>query len=242
MYDLVFVIDQDVKRRGSLSFYLNSHGTTAEPFENIDEFMQCWPRTGVVLINDDQDMVVALMHEIASRHTWLPVIAYSQEPEPERVVEAVLGGAVGYADWPGNGEALIAAVRHARARSNAAITSTTRRTMALSRIVQLTPREREILSGMVDGLSNREIGKVLAISPRTVELHRSHILIRTGAKNSAEAIRLAVEASLPSFDPAAGRNTGSHGAWPVAKPGEADVQKAGRASVAVVSSSGTAAT
>lgn len=242
MYDLVFTIDQDVKRRGPLSFYLNSHGTIAEPFENIDEFMQCWPRTGVVLIHDDRNAVAALMNEIASRHTWLPVIAYSQEPAPERVVEAVLGGAVGYANWPGNGEALIAAVRHARTRSNAAIATTTRRTMALSRIEQLTPREREILSGMVDGLSNREIGKVLAISPRTVELHRSHLLIRAGAKNSAEAIRLAVEASLPSFDPAAVPSASSHDAWPVAKLGKADAQEGGRASVAVVSSSDAAST
>jgi FixJ family two-component response regulator len=203
MYDLVFTIDQDVKRRASLSYYLNNHGTFAEPFENIDEFMQCWPRTGVVLIHDDENAVAALLHEIASRHTWLPVIAFSEEPEPECVVEAVLGGAVGYANWPGNGDALIETLRNARTRSGAAIASGTRRTMALSRIEKLTKREREILAGMADGLSNREIGNNLSISSRTVELHRSHLLNKTGARNSAEAIRLAVEASLPSFDPAA---------------------------------------
>jgi DNA-binding NarL/FixJ family response regulator len=64
-----------------------------------------------------------------------------------------------------------------------------------------------ILAGMVEGLGNREIGNVLSISSRTVELHRSHLLSKTGARNSAEAIRLAVEASLPSFDPAAIRDT-----------------------------------
>lgn len=242
MYDLVFAIDHDVKRRGSLCFYLNSHGIIAEPFENIAEFMQWWPRTGVVLIHDDQTAVAELMHEIASRHTWLPAIAYSQEPEPERVVEAVLGGAVGYANWPGNGSALIAAVRQARTRSSAAITSTTRRTMALSRIEQLTRREREILSGMVDGQSNREIGKSLGISPRTVELHRSHLLVKTGAKNSAEAIRLAVEASLPSVDPTTVHNTGWQSGRPVAKAGKADLQEPGHTSAAIEISSNTAVT
>lgn len=206
MYDLVFTIDQDVKRRASLSHFLGNRGTFAEPFENIDEFMRCWPRSGVVLIHDDENAVAALMHEIASRHTWLPMIAFSEEPEPEGVVEAVLAGAVGYANWPGNGDALIETLRNARTRSGAAIAAGTRKTMALSRIEKLTKREREILAGMVEGLGNREIGNILSISSRTVELHRSHLLSKTGARNSAEAIRLAVEASLPSFDPAAIRN------------------------------------
>jgi FixJ family two-component response regulator len=207
MYDLVFAIDEDVKRRASLSYFLNNHGVFAEPFENIEEFMRCWPRSGVVLIKDDENAVAALMHEIASHHTWLPVIAFSEEPEPEGVVEAVLAGAVGYANWPGDSDALIETLRNARTRSGAAIAAGTRRTMALSRIEKLTKREREILAGMVEGLGNREIGNILSISSRTVELHRSHLLSKTGARNSAEGIRLAVEASLPSFDPAAIHNS-----------------------------------
>lgn len=203
MYDLVFTIDQDVKRRASLSFYLNNHGTFAEPFENIDEFIRCWPKSGVILIHDEEKAVVTLMHEIASRHTWLPVVAFSENPEPSRIVEAVLGGAIGYANWPGDGDALIKAIVNAGTRSGAAIAAGSRKTMALSRIEKLSKREREILAGMVEGLSNRLIGKHLSISPRTVELHRANLLNKIGARHSAEAIRLAIEASLPSFEPQA---------------------------------------
>ncbi|MBV1688796.1 LuxR C-terminal-related transcriptional regulator [Novosphingobium sp. G106] len=201
MYDLVFTIDQDVKRRASLSYYLNNHGTFAEPFENIDEFIRCWPKSGVILIHDEDNAVAALMHEIASRHTWLPVVAFSENPEPTRIVEAVLGGAIGYANWPGDGDALIKAIHNAGTRSGAAIAAGSRKTMALSRIEKLSKREREILAGMVEGLSNRLIGKHLSISPRTVELHRANLLSKIGARHSAEAIRLAIEASLPSFEP-----------------------------------------
>lgn len=201
MYDLVFTIDQDVKRRASLSYYLNNHGTFAEPFENIDEFIRCWPKTGVILIHDDGNAVSALMHEICSRHTWLPVVAYSENPDPARIVEAVLSGAIGYANWPGCGDALINAIRNAGTRSGAAIAAGSRKTMALSRIEKLSKREREILAGMVEGLSNRLIGKHLSISPRTVELHRANLLSKIGARHSAEAIRLAIEASLPAFEP-----------------------------------------
>lgn len=201
-YDLVFTIDQDVKRRASLAFYLNNQGTFAEPFENIQEFIQCWPKSGVILIHDDGNAVAALMHEICSRHTWLPVVAYSENPEPSQIVDAVLAGAIGYATWPGCGDALVKAIRNASTRSGAAIAAGSRKTMALSRIEKLSKREREILAGMVDGLSNRLIGKHLSISPRTVELHRANLLSKIGARHSAEAIRLAIEASLPSFEAA----------------------------------------
>ena len=204
MYELVFTIDPDVKRRASLSYYLNNNGTFAEPFENIDEFIRCWPKSGVILIHDEDKAVATLMHEIASRHTWLPVVAFSENPDPARIVEAVLGGAVGYANWPGCGDALIQAIRNAGTRSGAAIAAGSRKTMALSRIEKLSKREREILAGMVEGMSNRLIGKHLSISPRTVELHRANLLTKIGARHSAEAIRLAIEASLPSFEPAPG--------------------------------------
>lgn len=201
MYDLVFTIDPDVKRRASITFYLNNEGIFAEPFETTDEFIRCWPKNGVVLVHDGNKAVASLMHEICSRHTWLPVVAYSENPEPPRVVDAVLDGAIGYADWPGCGDALINAIRNAGTRSGAAIAAGSRKTMALSRIEKLSKREREILAGMVDGLSNRLIGKYLDISPRTVELHRANLLSKIGARHSAEAIRLAIEASLPSFEP-----------------------------------------
>lgn len=204
MYDLVFVVDHDVKRRASIAYYLNSNGIFAEPFETLDEFIRCWPKAGVVVIHDDERAVASLMHEISSRHTWLPIVAFSENADPARIVAAVLDGAVGYATWPGCGDSLVNAIRTARTRSGAAIAAGSRKTMALSRIESLSKREREILAGMVEGLSNRLIAKELAISPRTVELHRANLLGKIGARHSAEAIRVAIEASLPAFEAAPG--------------------------------------
>jgi two-component system, LuxR family, response regulator FixJ len=75
-----------------------------------------------------------------------------------------------------------------------------REVMARSRVQKLTPREREVLAGMADGLSNRLIGDRLAISPRTVEIHRANMLNKLGANHTSEAIRIAVEASITSHD------------------------------------------
>ena len=70
--------------------------------------------------------------------------------------------------------------------------------MARSRVQRLTKREREVLAGVADGLSNRLIGERLAISPRTVEIHRANMLNKMGANHTSEAIRIAIEASLVS--------------------------------------------
>jgi DNA-binding NarL/FixJ family response regulator len=71
-----------------------------------------------------------------------------------------------------------------------------REAVARSRIERLTPREREVLSGVAGGLSNRAIAEQLAISPRTVEIHRANMLQKIGANHTSEAIRVAIEAAL----------------------------------------------
>ena len=75
-------------------------------------------------------------------------------------------------------------------------TAKLREAMARSRVQRLTRREREVLTGVADGLSNRLIGERLEISPRTVEIHRANMLNKMGASHTSEAIRIAIEASL----------------------------------------------
>ena len=65
---------------------------------------------------------------------------------------------------------------------------------AEARLARLTTREREVLSGMADGLTNKEIGSKLEISPRTVEIHRTNALSKLGARNSTDAVRTWLEA------------------------------------------------
>lgn len=197
--NLVCTVDRDVKRRASISYYLNSRGFLAEPFETIDELIGRRPKAGVVLVHDDERTVGSLVQQLCQRHTWLPVVAFSEEPEPSRVVEAVLDGAIGYASWPGCGETLMDAIRHAATRTDAAAGGS-RRAVALGQIEKLSNRERDILAGMAEGLSNRLIGQQLSISPRTVELHRANMLTKLGARHSADAIRVAIEASLTTLD------------------------------------------
>ncbi len=64
--------------------------------------------------------------------------------------------------------------------------------MPLRRQLTLTPREREVLKQIVDGSSNKEMGRKLHISPRTIEVHRARIMAKLGAKNAADLVRIAL--------------------------------------------------
>lgn len=205
MYQQVFVIDPDVKRRAAICFLLRSVGPHAEPFESQSEFFSNWPRNGVILTYDANGAIALLMEQLRSRHSWLPVVGYSEAPPPMQVVTAVLDGAVSYVAWPSPRETFLKVVSDCRERSTETIDGAPARRAALASIAALSLREREILAGMSEGLSNREIGKHLHISSRTVELHRANLLNKLGARSSSEAIRIAVEAALSPF----GRTDGS---------------------------------
>lgn len=201
MTNAVYVIDHDTKRRASITFLLNNLGIFADPFETIDEFAASEIKPCVVLVHDSGDAVRVLIEAMGLRQLSVAVVVYSEMPTCEHVVEATLAGAVGYINWPGAGSDLLRAIETARERGTRAMTGGSRAAVATMQIEKLSGRERDVLSGMTDGLSNRQIGDVLGISMRTVELHRANMLDKLGVPNSAAAIKLAVEARLPGLTP-----------------------------------------
>lgn len=190
------LVDSDFRRRAAISHFLSGTGIHVEPFEDVDELVVRWPRDGVIFAHDDGNVVSRIIDRMTDAGHWLPIIAYSESPGTTRVVQAVLAGAIDYLDWPfGEPEvkqALIVAEESRDTMGSARL----REAMARSRIQKLTKREREVLAGVADGLSNRMIGERLAISPRTVEIHRANMLNKMGANHTSEAIRIAIEASL----------------------------------------------
>ena len=108
----------------------------------------------------------------------------------------MLDGALDYLVWPFDGEALDAALDRAGCCDGAIGNVRLREARARSRLQRLSPRELEVLTGVAGGLSSRQIAQRLRISPRTVEIHRSNMLKKTGARRTSDAIRVAVEAGL----------------------------------------------
>ncbi len=192
----ILLVDGDFRRRAAISHCLSGSALHVEPFEDASEFIARSPRDGIALVHDDGRAIPALLNHMGHTGNWLPIIAFAVDPVPRVIVEAVLGGAVDYLAWPFDAAALTESMALAESRSAANAGSRLREAVARSRIERLTRREREVLAGVADGLSNRRIGEKLSISPRTVEIHRANMLNKMGANHTSEAIRIAIEASL----------------------------------------------
>lgn len=194
--DILILLDGDFRRRAAISHCLAGTGIHVEPFEDLGELSRNWPRDGVILAHDEGDTVPRLIERMTEAGNWLPLIAFAETPGTTCVVQAVLHGAIDYLQWPFGESEVRSALAVAEESRDALGSAKLREAMARSRIQRLTPREREVLAGVADGLSNRLIGERLAISPRTVEIHRANMLNKMGANHTSEAIRIAIEAAL----------------------------------------------
>ena len=190
------LLDPDFRRRAAISHLLASTDIHVEPFEDLAELDRRWPRDGVLFAYDDGAVVARAVERMGAAGHWLPLVAFAEAPGTDQVVQAILAGAADFLEWPFDlpkiREALAVAEESRGALSNAKL----REAMARSRVQRLTKREREVLAGVADGLSNRLIGERLAISPRTVEIHRANMLNKMGASHTSEAIRIAIEADM----------------------------------------------
>ncbi|MGB7656564.1 MAG: LuxR C-terminal-related transcriptional regulator [Novosphingobium sp.] len=192
----IILVECDFRRRAAISHDLAGTGIHVEPFESVTEMTQRWPRGSVVLVADEGEEVHDLIGAMTDSGNWIPLVAYAENPSIPRVVRAVLAGALDYIDWPVGEAQVRLAIAMAEQSGAASGNVRLREAMARSRIKRLTRREREVLEGVADGLSNRLIGERLDISPRTVEIHRANMLNKMGANHTSEAIRIAIEASL----------------------------------------------
>ncbi len=192
----LILVDSDLRRRAQLSHSLSTHRIHVEPFETVGELCRCWPSNGTILIHETGSELSDLIGAMGQKGIWFPIIAFAEQPRVTQVVTAILNGAVDYLPWPASNDELINAIERATSRMGRLGNARLRETVAKARIERLTEREREVLNHVANGLSNRKIGEVLEISPRTVEIHRSNMLNKLGASHTSHAIRIAIEAEM----------------------------------------------
>jgi len=141
---------------------------------------------------------VELMQQLARMDVRMPTIVITGHGDIPMAVTAMKAGAVDFLEKPFSEENLVEALRRASetlsnhdADSNEALVR--------SRFTQLSDREREVLLLVVAGLPNKSIGHNLAISPRTVEVHRANIMNKMHARNLPDLVRMAISAGLSSI-------------------------------------------
>jgi FixJ family two-component response regulator len=192
-----FIVDGDVRRRAQISYEMNRLGVCVMPFDDVAELNGRWPEQAFILIEDRNDNLDRLRALMRAQSAWVPFVAYSEAPKTAAVVSAMSKGAVDYVDEPGDIRNLCQAIERALNQSSPTVERHRRSAKARSLIGQLTARERDVLTALAEGLCNRKIGKRLGISPRTVEIHRSNMMTKLGARGVGEAVRMEIEALLP---------------------------------------------
>lgn len=197
MVSRVHVIDPDVRRRARVSRELNTFPLHVEIYEHLDEFLKLAPREGLVLAADDSGSHGQQVTKIIqTENIGLPIIGYAEEPSTEAIVEAMLAGAAGYLTWPFTDRQLLSTLDRLSGGGERRLRRERNLSRAREKVNALSPRERQVLSALVAGQSNREIALALNISPRTVEIHRSNMMTKLQAGSVADAVRIGLYAGL----------------------------------------------
>ncbi|MES2096747.1 MAG: response regulator [Pseudomonadota bacterium] len=114
----------------------------------------------------------------------------------ELAVQAMKAGALDFLEKPYNADALLAVVDHAFNRIENSAGAAAQTDQAKARIAALSPRERDVLMGLIEGRSNKTIAYNLTISPRTVEIYRANLMTKLGVRSLSEALRIAFAAGI----------------------------------------------
>jgi FixJ family two-component response regulator len=194
----VHIVDSDHKRRAAIARQLYGRAIHAEIYEDLDELGSRSPSRGGVLINDDASAVEcsADNDNIARSTGHLPVAFFSSNPATPRIVQAMRGGAVDYLEWPFTPQAINDNVARLAQLGEESTGVARRKAETLRRVERLTQREREVLSSLIEGNSNKQTAMKLGISPRTVEIHRANMMARLNARSTGDAVRIGLEAGI----------------------------------------------
>ncbi|MBC7583594.1 response regulator transcription factor FixJ [Tardiphaga sp. vice352] len=196
----VYVIDDDAAMRESLEFLLDSAGFTVTLFSDASVFLEQMPGLSFGCVVSDIRMPgingIDLLRSLKMKRSELPIIIMTGHGDIPLAVEAIKLGALDFLEKPFEDERLIGAIRTAFKQGEDSAKNKGAAIDLAARIASLSQRERQVMDGLVAGLSNKLIARDYAISPRTIEVYRANVMTKMQARNLSELVRLAVRAGV----------------------------------------------
>lgn len=196
----VYVIDDDPAMRDSLDFLLGSAGFSVTLFDSALKFLETMPILAFGCVVSDVRMPgmdgIDLLRQLKREPKTLPIVIMTGHGDIPLAVEAIKLGAIDFLEKPFEDERLVIMI--STALSQAADQSKTESISAdiTSRIASLSPRERQVMDGLVAGLSNKLIAREYNISPRTIEVYRANVMTKMQASSISELVRLAMRGGI----------------------------------------------
>jgi two-component system response regulator FixJ len=188
----IYIVDDDPAVRDALSVVFNLEGFVVETFSDGDTFVQSASKTHPACVILDVHMPgrsgIDILKTLNAENYPAPIFIISGQGDIPMAVEAIRNGAFDFIEKPFTADKVVE-------RINQGIEAVKRTgsdevPMNFSGADLLTRRESEVLKEITDGSSNKEVGRKLGISPRTVEVHRARIMEKLGARNAADLVRI----------------------------------------------------
>jgi two-component system response regulator FixJ len=196
----IAVVDPDAQARSAAVDLCESEGYRVMAFASADDFLQAGPPahlTCIVLDISTPDRAgIEVLRRLAERSSAPPVIVLTGRADIGLVVEAMKLRAIDLIEKPYRSETLLEALGQALTASTEGGSAWRTRREASELVDRLTKRQHEVLEGIARGEPNKVIAWKLGLSVRTVESYRAQVLARLRARNSADAVRIAIAAGI----------------------------------------------
>ncbi len=201
---IVFIVDNDTAVRDSLSLLCETVGLKVECHDSAESFLRAYrpDQTGCLVLDVRMGGMSGpdLHAELSRRDSHLPVIYLTAHGDIPMTVRAMKAGAADFLTKPVDAAQLLERVQVALRQDRAQLGCREALSAQCRRLMNLTPREREVMSFALAGQANKAIAKRLGISYRTVEIHRSRILHKTGVGSLLELAQLAADCGIKTED------------------------------------------
>jgi two-component system response regulator FixJ len=197
---IVYVIDDDEGARHSLEFLLDCAGIRVRSFPSADAFLEASPPLAGACIVTDVRMPgrsgIALVEEMKHGGASAPVIVITGHADVPLAIQAMRAGVADFIEKPFDDEVMLGAIEKALADRADGEAAEAERNAVRDRIATLSPREREVMDGLVAGEANKAIAFDLGISARTVEVYRANVMMKMQAKTLSDLVRMVTLARL----------------------------------------------
>ena len=194
---LIAIVDDDDAVRDSLEALLSAEGFDVQGFASAEAFLNRGYASAIGCCLMDVRMPgkdgLTLLSELGEAEMTMPIIVMTGHVDVPMAVKAMKLGAIDFIEKPFDTKVMLNLIRAALELKREKATPPVDPEL-LEHLHRLTPRERDVLHHLVAGQSNKEVGRALGISPRTVEIHRARLMEKMQADSLADLVRMAISA------------------------------------------------